>query len=612
MRLRSLLLSILFFLTAVLTLSLKSKTVFSASEITIKPNENHGLVNQSLGITVPINNIGQYKNEFVSLFKGLNVYIKILNPTQTFYDQQEFIDLSNNGFNWYLGSTSYESADQSLAGFFAKSVNSQPVVEIIGYSTFDAQKTKDLKNKYPTAKIHAASWLFWPREQVRDTLQAVQPPTLEAISFRTQEDTSDTLFGDIHLMFDTMYDASQDISGGSVKINYPPNTVLSLSGIRTAGSSDQEIARRAGIISGAIISSVQSQDRAGKAPIRYIIAGDISSMNDQEKILLRHFANFINLKPQISWPLAISQNGSIWRNNEPVVGVVGKANDKFYMFIINAKTDGQQNIKIDDPADLSEYKYFSTTRGEGSLTGIGGKNIALQATETMVIYHPSQYSPPTTPPQATQTPTPTTDNIQSTNTPTPTFGPCQNQETFPFNFAINAVKVKDISVFNRQGLHIYVVNITKFCYHEFKNIKVSRFGNTQDELTLETPINVSRGALWISVSTLSSIFEDYDKFIHPISQDPSLLCTQITSFNGACGELATQQLRSQKPLRLGDANEDTSINVLDYEIYRRNVNKTGPDAFVDFNFDGKVDFKNGIDDDLEIFKLNFGTEGPKG
>ncbi len=608
----------LFFILVILAAALTLSKIARADEsvdIEIDYNDPHGKLNQSLGITLPSNNLATYTTNLLTYFKDKNFYIRLVSPQSSVFDTPEFTQLTNNGFKWYLSVNSLNEVESMLAKYFLKT-DKEVVVELRTHANFNAQRIKDLKAQFPKARFHSSHFVFWPREQVKEVFSQVQSPNLEAVSFTTQEDTNVELFDDIKLMFATLYDASMDISGGSVKINYPANATLSLADIRTASQADQEIARRAGIISGAIISSVQSQNLSGKAPLRYVIAGKIIEINEKELTLLSHFATFSKLNPDIVWPYAIKENGDPWDNDffdksntKPVVGVGGKVGDKLYMFFSNTSTKNT-TIEINGNYNLSDYKVYSTTTGD--IASINNKTYSLRSYETIVLYHPTNYQPPQ-PPQATQTPTPTTTpGNNPTLTPIATAGPtitqaetrCHEGNTQDFNLAVRLGKIKDVDFFNNlSGLYLNISSTELNCRSTLPKIPVTPLSTNPDNriYKLTTPLKLRPG-------TYSIIFDaDPSRVrINPVRVANIIIgtqgqdCTNLPNNNcGGLNEIIGDLLLS------GDANNDAKINILDYELYRKAVNARYNPVF-DFDFNNKVDFIKNGDDDLQILINNFG------
>ena len=283
-------LGILFFALSIQKYQVRTSTRADDSstiKVTFTDTTNFGVLDQSFGIIVPIDNTALV-TEVDTKFKGTGIFIKLINPTVDTITNPNFIKLAASGFKFYFSFENYTNIQSVLTKFKEAHVN-EVVVEISKVANLDAASTDSLLTLNTGIKFHAPYMDLWPtdRNKVREILAIVSPPKLDAISIHTFVLTpSDTIQNDVHLMFDTFFDASKDI--GNVDINYPAGSKISLSNIETLENGDAapEQARRFGIITGAMGSSIVSQTADNNAPIRYIIAGDISKMATTEKNML--------------------------------------------------------------------------------------------------------------------------------------------------------------------------------------------------------------------------------------------------------------------------------------------------------------------------------------
>jgi hypothetical protein len=406
--------------------------------------ENHDIifsqndtVTQSIGVEIPVSFTSSTVSELKSLFGAQSVYIKLTNPTASVIQSSQFQELSQAGFQWYFLFTNNSSVEAAVNAFKSQNQLSNLVVEL---DEADAQFIQSLKAANSALRVHAGYLPIWPREQVKAIFDSVQPPTLEAVSF-WMDIYSQNTFADIKLTFDTFFDATKDISGGSVQINYPANAVLSVSENKyNRYDQNRRSAYMLGAISSAIITSVQGDE----APIKYFIAGHEDLMSPQEKIMVAHFARMLKLNPSVAWPKAISANGDPWdnpvmseSNTKPIVGVIGKIPEGYYGFISNAG-NGTETANFGSGLSLSSYKLYSTKRQQANSTS---NSINLEPYET-VIFYPSSFpdivfdsSNIATPTQTTgNNPSPTvTEQVNPTPTPTQTVSCDQLKKQGNFN-----------------------------------------------------------------------------------------------------------------------------------------------------------------------------------
>lgn len=376
--------------------------------------ETYGQVSQSLGVIVPNSLSPQTVGEIKSTFPNGTIYLKLVNPTTSTVNSSGFQELYQAGFKWYFLFTNANNAFGVVDAYTGLYSPERLVIEV---EKDDTAFITDLKGSYSAVRIHAGHLPVWPRSQVNEILSQVQPPTIEGISFWLGLiDEGQGVFRDVEFAFDTLFDASKAIAGE--KVNFPANTILSMSNNQFPSYSDQrKTAYLSGLLSGTVITSVQSQGRGGEAPIRYVIPGTFDQFSASEKVLLFHFARFMSLSPQIVWPYAIPNNGDIWdngifpqSNTKPIVGVIGKIDQGYYGFITNA---GEAPVKavFSSGNDLSLYTKISTMKPQVTVTD---GSIFLDAHET-VIFHPASLpnispvptddititQPPTAPPDAT-------------------------------------------------------------------------------------------------------------------------------------------------------------------------------------------------------------------
>jgi hypothetical protein len=380
-------LGILFFALSIQKYQISTSTrADTSATITVNYTDstNFGVLDQSFGIIVPIENT-ELVTEIDTKFKNTGIFIKIVNPTVDTITNANFVKLANSGFKFYFSFDAYTNMQSVLTKFKEAHIN-EVVVELTTLDNLDAAETDNLLTVNPTIKFHAPYMDFWPtdRNDVRAILDVVSPPKLDAISIHTFVMTpSNAIIDDVQLMFDTFFDASKDI--GNVDINYPANSKISLSNIETLENGDAaaEQARRFGIITGAMGSSIVSQTADNNAPIRYIIAGDVSKMATTEKNMLVAYAEFIKSKPKIVWPNAIPTNGNMLKDTQPIVGIVGNAQNSSGIFT-NVKNE-TVIVELPSGINVANYKTYSNLRGGGNAID-SNRKITLQPYETVSFF----------------------------------------------------------------------------------------------------------------------------------------------------------------------------------------------------------------------------------
>lgn len=415
-------LGVIFFSLAIRQYQVTTSTQAAESlDVTIS-NDTYGAVNQTLGFILPDITDTALVNEIDSKFKVANastgtrnIYIKLINPTVTTIQHSNFQKLEDSHFRWYFSFSSMDNAEAALAAYYGTYQN-ETVLEITNYDQVDKNRVAQIHANYPKVKFHAAEFTFWPRETVKELLEQMQPPQINAVSIKTiVDDPSESVKDDVLLMFDTFWDASRDVGGNSgIEINYPPNTQLALSDIRTNQNGDAmaEQARRLGIVTSAIVSALPSQG-SDKAPIRFIIAGDIKKMSALEQNTLLGYAHFIQQQPEVLWPEATSANGSVMRGVEPIVGTFAKKGTEYYGLFTNT-IDEPIEIKLNKDLSLGTYKTFSDQRGAGDLLN-DNNTILLNGYETVYVFASTTWPGLL---QAGDVPTPTTPAGGATPFPT--------------------------------------------------------------------------------------------------------------------------------------------------------------------------------------------------
>ncbi|MFA5135964.1 MAG: hypothetical protein WC489_01060 [Patescibacteria group bacterium] len=404
--------------------------------IELDPAVNYGIVNQKGMIEVPALIDPGLAQAIASLFTGSSVYIKITDPTPAFVSSPSMATLDAFASGWYITLKPNNASDAFIGTLDAKTAK-PIVVEVVPP---DTAFVRDIKTKHPQILLHTGGFVYWPREEVKGVLEQVAPPTLEAISFQAEDPITSDMFDSVKLIFDTFFDASNDIPGTSIKIHYPSGTVLSLSDIRPFEKFDdtKKTAWRMAIASCATTTSIQTQKKPDKkAPIRYINLGAFADLSQSGRIIAARYAKFLSLQPELTWPLAVAGNGGPYDAPKPIAGVIGNIQGQSEGILINTSP---QQTPVSLPFSTGS-KAYSSLIGSFNLTA----SFQLSPYETVVFGDtisnslPSPSCAPTTPPIApTFPPEPTTPAQKpgpvSPQPLVPTTAPRQNPTPLPFTF----------------------------------------------------------------------------------------------------------------------------------------------------------------------------------
>lgn len=340
-----------------LATSLFAPPAVAAVGLNYDAGKTYGTLNMKGGIEISPSITEAQARDLAAAFAATNVYLKIANPSASFTSSPVFTILNSIAGGWYIS-----AADAAPLPSFTKATAKPVVFEV---TPFNAAVIRDIKARYPAVKIHAGGFMLWPREDIRTVFQTVPPPAIEAASVKMESDVSGDMFPVIKLMFDTFFDGSGDITGAStVKINYPAGSALALSGINPKGGDGyRKSAYRFGVEAAAAVTSVQFQNRDGKAPYRYVIAGPYQDLSASDKIIAARFSRFLASNPAIIWPMAIKENGDPYdntflkeSNSKPVVGIIGTIGGSTEGILINASS---QNTPVELPYSVSANAYSS-------------------------------------------------------------------------------------------------------------------------------------------------------------------------------------------------------------------------------------------------------------
>lgn len=208
------------------------------------------------------------------------------------------------------------------------------------------------------------------------------------------------------------------------------------------------------------------------------------------------------------------------------------------------------------------------------------------------------------PPSATNPPATT-----ATPTPTPTFPPCRTSPVNPkmkIVFQVDRI-ANPVNFNNSGGLQVIGVNFDNRCQVVKNNIDIT-YDSGLDFFSapFSLPIGNNKGydILLMGPRNLRQKFGGIK--LNATENEIDLDCT-VDNPPAGCGELITK--REEKKLWAGDANQDGVVNVLDFELYRQNVGNTASGNNTDFDYNGKVEYKNGVNDDFILLKNNFGKSG---
>ncbi|GIW64727.1 MAG: hypothetical protein KatS3mg092_0660 [Patescibacteria group bacterium] len=377
---KNVLIFIIFFLLTFFYLPIKilSKTV----NLNFNPANSYGTADLYFGIKISSLDDETTKN-IINNMANKNIYIKLIDPPDDIIKNPNFSILTSKGFKWCF---SFNSNDKVSS--FLSNIGQPPSDLIIEINNYNPNFIKSLKNQYPNINIHTSRLPFWPRDKVKNIINNTPPPIIEAISFYVENEYfKSNLFETIKLMFDTFFDAVSDIPGTSgIQISYPPKTYLSLSDIITTDkSADHSIVYTTGVISSAIVSSVQGKNKSKKAPFKYVFAGNYFSKNNEKIMLLTHIADFFYNNPTILWPIALAPNGEPFDigNNRTIVGVIAYKSNQYY-FILTNTANSTTTVNFSQTINFNNYSSFSTKKGKNFISGEQNQ-IILSPYESIVI-----------------------------------------------------------------------------------------------------------------------------------------------------------------------------------------------------------------------------------
>lgn len=410
--------SILMFAIAIGRYQILIKSQAADHNVSISFSGESSPVDQKFGVTIPdITNDAVVQNT-ITTFQNTGIYIRILDPTAETIANPNFTALEQASFHWYFSFGDYDKMNAGVAAYYATH-DQEIVAGLTNNDAIDKGKTQAFLAAHPKAKFHAAELPVWERTVPRSLIhdRGHDPSVMEALSVKTWLDNprNDNIFADAYLMYASFYDASNDIDGNSgVFMNWPPGSKMALVDVATYDSSTPEQARRFAVLTGAIFSALT----ANNAQISYTIAGDISTMAAQEKIIIRKFADFVAAHPKVMWPNPSSGAGDPWYDpgadqsssphgkTDPIFGMIGKNGNDYYGFLINTR-NMSVDVSVPSSMDLTGSSIFSNLRGTGNWIENG--RVTLQPFETVA------FSPNGTPDVAT----PTAGGSSPTTGPTP-------------------------------------------------------------------------------------------------------------------------------------------------------------------------------------------------
>lgn len=285
--------------------------------------------------------------------------------------------------------------------------------------------------------------------------------------------------------------------------------------------------------------------------------------------------------------------GEIFVSGSTLFVIRGK---KVYSATIN--TDGTLTSWDDSPTDLPGTQINknwgpSQDADHTDGTSVGIKNNFVYITDQDKVYY-TQIGGSV--PSASPNPTATTG-------PVPTLAPCSGPRNSLIKFSIQIDTVKDIDNFNDAGgLSLIGINNTKHCFTDAGPINVTLEENNL--VVTNSPVSLPDGTYTIILWASRNLKQKYDNI--KLTADSTLDCTGQAPAD--CGGLSPQ-IQIREVLYSGDINNDNIINAVDFELYRQNIGSTTEGNNADLDYNGKVEYKNGVDDDFYMLKNNFGRTG---
>lgn len=376
-------------------------------------------------------------DSFLQTFRGTSVFVRIVNPQPSIVSDPNFIRIQNEGHFWYFSAASYPELTSIAQAYFTAYPTGRAILELTNHDARDAAQTQTLTAAFPSARFVASGFTNWNREKTHELVNTsvaghLTSPSLHSVSFYADmTQATGNVAENIALFWDTFFDASNDIAGTSIKVDWPANTPysLALSEIKANRRTTPEDilrdeSRKLGILLTAFFDYAQargdeSRTTSRNKPIRYAGLGDYSLLSANARSIARIFA--LMAKDQMLVVYPSTSSGINLRDHKPLFGLVGHTEANGYRMVLVNGDNNPITVQLPDAFPLSGYTSISTVRGDTYVV-TNTQRITFAPYEVVALYKTSTDTPTATPPpsQATSTPTPTSVPAGATTTPTPT------------------------------------------------------------------------------------------------------------------------------------------------------------------------------------------------
>ena len=361
-------------------------------------------------------------DSFLSTFNSLPVFVRLVNPDAGVVNSPNFERVQAAGNYWYFSAPSYSSLRSIAQAYYAKYPDGRVILELTNHTARSNTETQSLAAAFPKAKIVAANYTNWNRPSVKELVNSSEPnhltfPSLHGVSFHLDATGGlSNIPENVSLFWDTIYDASTDIAGDSVEVDWPTKAfVLALSEIKTTArnGADQikDEARRLGTLITVYYNYPQMRGDDSRVnnniPIKYSGLGDFGSLSANAKGIAAVFAHISKHKMAGVYPEP--QTGFNYRFQQmPLFGVGGYSQNSGHAFVFANTSDGNFTIQFPNNFVSAQYSTISTVRG--SQQAISANNqIVFAPFEVVAIYKTGSLTlPPNgggTTPGVTNTPT---------------------------------------------------------------------------------------------------------------------------------------------------------------------------------------------------------------
>jgi len=376
-------------------------------------------------------------DSFLSTFNSLPVFVRLVNPDAGVVNSPNFDRIQSAGHFWYFSAPSYSSLRSLAQAYYAKYPDGRVILELTNHDARSNTETQSLTAAFPKAKFVAANYVNWNREKVKELVNTSMPnhlthPSLHAVSFYLDATGGlSNIPEDVSLFWDTIWDASTDTAGKSIKVEWPTKAYFfALPEIKTTARSGAERikdeARRLGILVTVYYNYPQMRGDDSRVnnniPIRYSGLGDFGSLSPSGKSIAAVFAHISKHKMAGVYP--VPQTGFNYRfQSSPLFGVGGYAQNSGHAFVFSNASDDNFTVQFPSSFPSSQYSTISTIRGSQQVLGADNK-IVFEPFEVVAIYKTGSLSLPPggggTTPSVTNTPTVTVSGTVSPPPPTTT------------------------------------------------------------------------------------------------------------------------------------------------------------------------------------------------